>query len=180
MAVQVNRVCCQGCGANLEIDGSIRFVTCNFCGARLEIVHDETTTHSRLLQEIGEKTDRMAGDLRIIRLQNDLEQLDREWESERLHYMVKGKDGSHSEPSSAGSVIGGVVMVVFGIFWTGIAASMGAPGPFPLFGLLFIGFAIFMMISNAGKAQQYSAAADTMRRRREELLADLEKARNGS
>ena len=31
-----------------------------------------------------------------------------------------------------------VVGVVFGIFWTVMAVSMGAPGIFPLFGVLFI------------------------------------------
>lgn len=34
--------------------------------------------------------------------------------------------------------IGAVIAVVFGIFWTIAAASMGAPAMFPLFGILFI------------------------------------------
>ena len=36
------------------------------------------------------------------------------------------------------SAIGSVIGVVFGIIWTIAAASMGAPGIFPLFGILFI------------------------------------------
>ena len=40
-------------------------------------------------------------------------------------------------PSMMGG-IGSVVMVVFGIFWTITAASMGAPILFPVFGVLFI------------------------------------------
>lgn len=36
------------------------------------------------------------------------------------------------------SAIGAVISVVFGIFWTITAASMGAPFMFPLFGILFI------------------------------------------
>lgn len=40
-------------------------------------------------------------------------------------------------PSAMG-VWGAVVAVVFGIFWTWMAASMGAPGIFPLFGVVFI------------------------------------------
>lgn len=46
--MNVKKLCCQGCGSDLVVDEGIRFVTCNYCGARLEIVHDATTTHSRL------------------------------------------------------------------------------------------------------------------------------------
>ena len=39
---------------------------------------------------------------------------------------------------SAMSAVGSAVAVIFGIFWTLTAASMGAPLFFPLFGVLFI------------------------------------------
>lgn len=39
---------------------------------------------------------------------------------------------------SAMNAIGAIVAVVFGVFWTGMAISMGAPVFFPLFGLVFI------------------------------------------
>lgn len=40
-------------------------------------------------------------------------------------------------PSAMGG-IGAICAVVFGVFWTAMAASSGAPGIFPLFGVLFI------------------------------------------
>lgn len=48
-SMKITKVCCQGCGADLEVDEEIRFVNCNYCGAKLEVVHDATTTHTRLL-----------------------------------------------------------------------------------------------------------------------------------
>lgn len=39
---------------------------------------------------------------------------------------------------SLGSAIGGIVAAVFGVFWTISAASMGAPGIFVLFGIVFV------------------------------------------
>ena len=54
--MNVKKLCCQGCGSDLVVDEGIRFVTCNYCGARLEIVHDATTTHSRLLDKIEKRT----------------------------------------------------------------------------------------------------------------------------
>lgn len=180
LGMKVSRVCCQGCGADLKIDESIRFATCNYCGARLEIIRDASTTHSRLLEEIGEKTDRMAGDLKVIRLQNELEQLDREWEQTREGLLVSDNNGHRKEPSAAGSMIGGVVAIVFGIFWMGFAASTGAPGIVPLFGLVFIAFAIFGMVRGASNASQLSNERATMEGRRARLLHEIERAKRES
>lgn len=177
MQMTVKKLCCQGCGADLEVDESIRFVNCNYCGARLEIVRDATTTHSRLLDQIEKRTGEMAEDLKVIRLQNDLEQLDREWEQERSRFLTRDKNGNASEPSSAGAVVGGVVIVVFGVFWMRMASSMHAPGFFPLFGLLFIGMALFGIISSLNKAQGLRSSESDYRRRRARLLSEIEMAK---
>lgn len=50
-------------------------------------------------------------------------------------------------PSIMG-VIGGIILVIFGLFWTITAANMGAPSIFPLFGVLFIFVAIASIIYN--------------------------------
>jgi hypothetical protein len=175
--MKITKVCCQGCGADLQVDESIRFATCNYCHARLEIIHDPTVTHTRLLEDIGRTTERMAGNLRVIELQNDLERLDREWENRRESFMVTGKNGHRSLPSTAGSMVGGGVAVVFGIFWTIFAGNMGAPFPFPLFGLLFIGFAIFSMVNGASKATGYQDAENAFIQQRNDLIRRIDEAR---
>jgi hypothetical protein len=175
--MKVTKVCCQGCGADLQIDESIRFVTCNYCNARLEVVHDETVTHTKQLDKIERTTVELANNLKVIKLQNDLERLDREWDNQRNGLLVRSKDGSLSEPSSVGSMVGGVVVIVFGIFWTVTAAGMGAPGFFPLFGLVFIGFAVFGMISGASKASQYRSEQAVYQGRRDALIARINRER---
>ena len=50
-------------------------------------------------------------------------------------------------PSMMGA-FGGIIAVIFGIFWTITAASMGAPPIFPLFGVLFIAIAVVNIIYN--------------------------------
>lgn len=45
-----------------------------------------------------------------------------------------------------------VIAVIFGIFWTITAASMGAPGFFPLFGVLFIIIGIVQVVYNLKNA----------------------------
>lgn len=50
-------------------------------------------------------------------------------------------------PSAMGAMVS-VIAVVFGIFWTIMAASLGAPIFFPLFGVLFIIMGIVQAIYN--------------------------------
>ena len=70
--------------------------------------------------------------------------------------------------------------IVFGIFWTTMASNIvghAGPGPaslFPLFGVVFIGFAIFQMISGASKASSHRTAEEKYRPARRWLLAELD------
>ncbi len=175
--MKINKVCCQGCGADLDVDESIRYVTCNYCSARLEVVHDSTVTHTRQLDKIEKTTDQLANKIKVLELQNDLERLDREWENRRQTLLVRSKHGRVSEPSSAGSMIGGMIAVAFGIFWMGTAASMGAPAFFPLFGLVFIGAAIFGMVNGTAKAGTYKTQLGEYESQRQQMIRRIENER---
>lgn len=49
---------------------------------------------------------------------------------------------------SAKGVAGGIVGIIFAVFWIIMAVGMGAPGFFPIFGLLIIGLLVFEVIIN--------------------------------
>lgn len=175
--MKVTKVCCQGCGADLQIDESIRYVTCNYCNARLEVVHDPSVTHTRQLDKIERTTDRLADNLKVIELQNDLERLDREWDNQRQGYLVRGKNGHVSEPSTLGSMSTGIILIAFGIFWTALTLSGSAPAFFPLFGLLFIGIGFFTMVTGTSKAKAYQNGLHQYEFHRQRLVARLERER---
>lgn len=62
-------------------------------------------------------------------------------------------------PSAMGAM-GSAVAVIFGIFWTIGAASMGAPPIFPLFGVVFIAMGVIQTIyqlKNATGKNRFSA-----------------------
>ena len=62
-------------------------------------------------------------------------------------------------PSAMGA-FGSIIAVVFGVFWTVMAASMGAPIFFPIFGVLFIVIGIVQAVynfKNATGKNRYSA-----------------------
>ena len=156
---------CNNCGAPLEASRKARFVTCTFCDARLEIKQEGAAAWTEVLEDL-------RTEVRKLQRRSDLEQLDREWERERQEYMVRGKHGHVSAPSKAGAVLPLIFVVPFGLFWTGMASSMNAPSLFPLFGILFIVFAIAMAMSTFSKAQQLEEARNRYQSRRRKLMRE--------
>jgi ABC-type transport system involved in cytochrome bd biosynthesis fused ATPase/permease subunit len=147
----------------------VRFVACAYCSTRLEIHHSGSAVYCEALEQIDRRTAEIADDLETIKLQNELGDLDRQWINDREKYKVRGQDGQYSVPTIAGSVIGMVVVVVFGVFWIGMAVNMGAPGFFPLFGVAFIVFAVVAGVTALTKAQGYQQRHSAYDSRRREL-----------
>jgi hypothetical protein len=171
--MQITRVCCQGCGANLEIAESIRFVTCNYCHAGLEVVHDTSITHTKLLQELDQRTESMAKDIQVLKCQSELERLDRAWESTRQAMMIHGKNGSVSEPSATGATSGGIIAIGGGVFWMVATISTPVPAIFSLFGLVIIGAGIFGMIGGNAKASEFVSLRSRYLARRSQLITQI-------
>lgn len=87
--MNVLSILCQRCGAPLHVaDESVRFITCAHCATPLEIVRQATQSHSRILEQIQESSSESAKTLRLIALQNELEQLDRDWHG--VEHLVSG------------------------------------------------------------------------------------------
>jgi hypothetical protein len=114
--------------------------------------------------------------LEHLRQQNELLQLDQDWERERERYMVTGRYGRRYLPSKGMSVLGGVMITGFGILWTIFAASFptmdhapGVFGLFPLFGVLFVLFGIGVSVYSYNKAGEYERALARYHQRRREI-----------
>jgi hypothetical protein len=123
MQTRVMKLCCQGCGADLQVTDEVRLVTCNYCQSKLEIVRDASITHTRVLEKLEKNTDRIVGDLKVIQLQNDLLQADREWEILRKGMMLRGSAGDLVEPSRFSAIFIGAGTGFFGLAATIIAVA---------------------------------------------------------
>ena len=110
-------------------------------------------------------------EMAYLRVQNEINQLDRDWDRERESYMVRGRYGSRSIPGEGTSILGGIFIVGFGLFWTISVASMGAPSFFPIFGVLFILVGAVTSFTSFSTAGQYKEAERRYRERREQLAA---------
>jgi hypothetical protein len=163
---------CNHCGAPLEVAAGASFLTCSYCNSQLEVHRSGGAVYTEVIDQINKRTERIERDVQQIKRQNAVEQLDREWEIRRQELLVRNKDGSRDVPTMAGSAIGGIIAIVAGIAWIIFTASMGAPGFFPLFGLLFIAVGVIASISQMTKADAYSREESAYRARREALLRE--------
>lgn len=175
--MKITKVCCQGCGADLQVDETVRYVTCNYCHARLEVVHDPSVTHTRLMEKLEKTTERMAGNLRVIELQNELARMDREWEQERESFMVTGKHGHRSLPSKDASALSLVVGVIAGLIFLAISSSSGNSSVFGFVGLLVVVLSIVQTIKGFSQASEYDRALSLFEDRRADLIRQIGQAR---
>ena len=127
---------CNHCGAPLEVGRETRFVTCQFCNSQLEVKRTESTVFTEEIAKISQNTERMAGSLEVLELQNDLERLDREWiASNPVSFDSDGRPVRQT--GSGGAAFGMAFAIFFAIVcfgMAGAASSFGAPGIFVLAG----------------------------------------------
>ncbi|MGL4400206.1 MAG: hypothetical protein ACRCXD_10085 [Luteolibacter sp.] len=174
--MKVTKVCCQGCGADLQIDESIRYVTCNYCNARLEVVHDPSVTHTRQLDKIEETTNHLSKKMRVLELQNSIEHIDREWEKFRQSVSARSQDGQLVEPTTENAFVNGIIGFVVGIciLAFGFAASQ------PVFGIcigvIAIGVSYHLMRNMRSKAEVFQLQKHRYKSARKSLLHQLDQA----
>lgn len=126
---------------------------------------------SAVLTQYAGASPEQHDDRDAIHFEHELARLDREWMMERETYMVTGRYGTRSLPSQGGSMVAAALIGSFGLFWTISAASMGAPGVVPLFGVLFILFGVVTSVHSFLKAGAYKQAEQEYQRRRAQVLA---------
>lgn len=169
--MELTSISCGNCGAPLQIPADARFVTCNHCRSQLAVKHSDSVTYTEKLEELDERTEQLQEEVQQLRFQNELARIDRDWEREREGYMITDKHGRRHEPSVAGSVVGGIVAVGFGIFWMMMLPAQA--GGFALFGVVFVLVGIGVSIYGYVRAQDYLRAERNYRRRRNGLYRKM-------
>jgi hypothetical protein len=170
--MQIESVSCNNCGAPLDVGARTNFVTCGQCGSRLAIKRTESSLYTELLGKIDQKTDTMARHLAELRYHAELEKLDREWEQEKQGFLTTDKSGNKHEPTIASAILGGVICIGFGLFFAVVSSNIQAPFIFPVVGLGFAGFGVFLLIAGPSRAREYQRAQEAYRRRRDGLTPE--------
>lgn len=163
---------CGKCGAPLTVPGEVRYLACTFCGARLEVRREGGAAFTAVLE-------RLADDVETVRLQNDLERLDREHDAALgLEDRPGGVGRLAATPRAAFAGVG-LFIVLFGCVWIGASIAIGAPFFFPLFGAAFVALALLALRRGMRLQQRAVTLHAAYEQRRAELVARLD-ARRGA
>ena len=161
---------CNHCGAPLDVKPSTRFVTCGFCRAQLAVHSSGNSCSTELLEELKQTTDMLVRDVAELKGDSELERLDRQWERRRQELMVTDKHGNAHIPNKAIAIGGSVFVTLFGVIWT--AFTLRLFPPMALFGLVFIGMAIFTGIYSSQKADRYQRERQAYEQQRRERMGN--------
>jgi uncharacterized Zn finger protein (UPF0148 family) len=173
---------CQHCGAPLSLSEGIRFVTCNFCKSELEVVRDANTTHTKVLQQLIDKTEDISDRLTVIEVQQEIDRLDREWDKWQERHLDRRKDGSLAIPSQVNAVLiglaglGGLIILATG----GIIASRHFGTGEMAVGVCGAGVAILIALGQRAHYRRYQEVLLLYQNRRTVLLHKLSAARGES
>lgn len=128
----------------------------------------EKAQHHVLQDAVRRQSSRPLDEAKV---QDRVDQLDRQWQRDRQSFTVHGQHGDHL-PGQAGSALRGMVVVVVGIIWTALIASMSGPGIalFTLFGVAFIIVGAIDSLVSFVKAGEYEGALERYQSRRAALL----------
>src|SRR5690348_14705850 len=78
---------CSHCGAPIQVPEGTQFVTCAHCGSRLVVKRNETASYTEVLGHLESTRARISKDMELVRLESELERIDREWQMEREQYL---------------------------------------------------------------------------------------------
>ena len=193
---------CNHCGAPLEVPEKANYLTCTFCQTQLSVQRSGGAAYTEALEKLDERTEQIADDVEILKLQAELDRLDREWTSGRERYMLTNQEGVMSVPNRSAAVIGMIISTVGGLAFTTISSTVMGGGPglgmdgpfvdidgvqyevdhgflghdpfpsniFPMFGLAFVAFGLFIGFYALKKADKYEQAQRAYEEKRRELV----------
>jgi LSD1 subclass zinc finger protein len=171
--MQVQSVRCHHCGAPLQVPENARFVTCQYCQSQLIIHRTACAVTTEVLADLTRKTSHLGDQLSVVRLQGDLDCLDREWQMKRAELLGRDPTGKLQEPRRVSPMQFFLVLVLcvplVGTFARGDHSSM-----VPVIVTVIVVLAI--LGSLAWKKSPYQAAKLAYERQRSELQARLQQA----
>ncbi len=182
-------VTCNHCGAPLDVPGSTKYLTCNHCGSRLLLKRTSSASYTEVLDNIARETDSLKKEVRHLRVQNELERLDREWGMERERFRVRTRDGRSyipGEQSGAAHAAKILALIVFLGFFLAIGSTIargasmsGAPSGFAMGPILIMVSAVLVVvssiISSSSKRAGYRSARQRYRTRRGGIVSRLDR-----
>ena len=204
--MEIIKINCNSCGANLDLPKKVNFFQCSFCGSNLKLVKGQDVLFTEVLDELKEQTESISQSAKIIQIEQSIERLDREWEMQKDRLGLEEKDVGTE--NSMVQVFGIVLAVGFVIFWIVGAVKMSnafdsfpshggghslldqvqgnRPSPpggglhriFPIMGILVLIIVLIKVFSLPAKVSKFQEAREKYDRQRRSLLQELDEAKD--
>lgn len=163
---------CNHCGAPLRVPESANFVTCAHCGSQLAVKRTDTAHYTEVLTRLDARTTEMAQELEELKLQNELNAIDQEWEEERQQYMISPSRGApylpdeeHVTRDMVGYALIGVILVFALCFLVSQVSTRDFGWIIVVFGVAVVAIGGLGVGSTLLKAREYKQAEKAYRAR---------------
>ena len=80
----IEKLSCVSCGGRLEVPERTRYLNCNHCDQSLAVKYSETATFTEAMEQLTE----VAEDVAALKINQEIYELDRSWESEQDNFKV--------------------------------------------------------------------------------------------
>ncbi len=163
---------CNHCGAPLRVPESANFVTCAHCGSQLAVKRTDTAHYTEVLTRLDARTTEMAQELEELKLQNELNAIDEEWEEERQRYMISPSRGApylpddeHVTRDMMGYAVIGVILIFALCFLASQVSTRDFGWIIVFFGVAVVAIGALGVGSTLLKAWEYRQAEKAYRAR---------------
>ena len=112
----------------------------------------------------------------ITQLEEELAQMERDWERQREGFLILGKDGTLGEPTGA-SLVPRVVIMVGSVVIMAFLSATSLPAFLPYACLVPFSIATFQLLAGAGKSDAFDRAKSAYEGQRSAIIRKLEAAR---
>jgi DNA-directed RNA polymerase subunit RPC12/RpoP len=171
--VLLESIACGNCGAPVRVPSGATYLTCRYCGSSLAVRHSESAAYTEVLERIDIRTDRMSADLAALRVQGEIERIDREWKELEAAF--------DRDTRALAASVQNAVEARTSLFppMLGIAASIALLFVLPIYGfaeytplapLLMVGFALIWLGQGLGKARRATRLERAYDRMREACI----------
>jgi DNA-directed RNA polymerase subunit RPC12/RpoP len=164
--MQVQALSCNNCGAPLEVPPTTAFATCGHCGSRLAIKRTENAAYTEVLGNISQNTEtisrhtgQMSNDLAAIRLQNELDRLERDWAARLQTYRAAKTITLQSARRNLRNlqIVVGFAATLFTAAFLILLASSSATGSCLVMGLFVVGLPALGLLAATKRLRQAEA-----------------------
>ena len=159
---------------------SADFVTCVYCGSALAVRRTASAHYTELLERLEQHVEYLAGRTEYLRLRDEVEAVDAEWQRERKRYLTRRLSGSLQAPTRTyliSSIAVAVAACAFTAWWFFATANAGSGASF--FGWVGAVLSLAALVNAArvnNRVNNYNLAKQEYKQQRDELLKAMHAA----